>query len=463
MTPVTPAGVWLITPFVLLLLSIALMPFIARNWWDRFYPVVSLALAAVTVSAYTLFLGEPGRMLHSASEYLSFIILIGSLFVVAGGIHIDMGREATPGRNVLLLAAGALASNLIGTTGASMIMIRPYIRVNRSRWRGFHVVFFIFIVSNIGGAMTPVGDPPLFLGYLRGVPFFWMAENVWAEWILALGLVLGIFYLLDSRSFRRHAQTAADVPSREAAVGGIHNVIFLGIILGAAFLRPVVREAAMIAAAAGSYVTSRGIHPQNDFSFHPVREVAILFLGIFATMVPALDWLEMNAAKAGFASPGNFYWGTGITSSVLDNAPTYLSFLTAAIGLTVDRGILQQIQQLLASHNPIPLAGPEEIRKTFSVLAAHHPDFLGGRAVGPEELKIAYMIANHAIYLKAVSLAAVFFGACTYIGNGPNFLVKSIAERSGLEVPGFLPYIARYTLPLLLPVFALVWWLFFSG
>jgi len=244
-------------PFVLLLLAIAVVPFISKRWWEKFYPHVSLSLGAITVVYYVVFLGNPDRMVHSGMEYLSFIILIGSLFVVSGGIHIRIKGKSTPLTNVLLLAIGAIVSNVIGTTGASMILIRPYLRVNKYRLRGFHIVFFIFIVSNIGGALTPIGDPPLFLGYLRGVPFFWLLGNAWHVWLLAIGLLLAVFYGFDYFGLKKYETEKHHIGEaefhEEAEVSGLHNGIFLAMILLAVFIQHplMLREAIMLLAAAG--------------------------------------------------------------------------------------------------------------------------------------------------------------------------------------------------------------------
>lgn len=471
---VVPVNPWMILPFVLLLLSIAIIPFINRHWWERYYPHVSIGLGALSVVYYLFFLQNSTRMMYTGIEYLSFIILIGSLFVVSGGIHIRIKGKSTPIANVILLGIGAVVSNLLGTTGASMILIRPYLRVNKYRLRPFHVVFFIFIVSNMGGALTPIGDPPLFLGYLKGVPFFWVLFSLWHVWALAIAIILLIFFIFDSISFRKYWERVKHIDESEfdedAEVSGLHNIIFLLIILVAVFIqKPMfLREFMMIIAAVGSYkMTKKEIHKKNDFNFIPIKEVAILFLGIFATMVPALDWLELNAAKVGITSVGQFYWGTGILSSVLDNAPTYLNFLSASIGLFVDQEIVNQVYHLVTTRGAdianITGVHAEEIRNTFGVLMKYHSDLVAAGNVPLSDIQISYLIGNHDIYLKAISIAAVFFGAVTYIGNGPNFMVKSIAEQAGAKVPSFGEYLIRYSLPILIPVFILVWLLFFRG
>ena len=460
-------------PFAVLLVAIAVVPFISRHWWKKYYPHVAVGLGLIPVAYYVFALDNGARMLQVGKEYLSFIVLIGSLFVVAGGIHLHISGKSTPFANVALLTIGAVAANILGTTGASLILIRPYLRVNKYRMRGFHVVFFIFVVSNIGGGLTPLG-PPLFLGYLKGVPFWWVLESVWQMWFIALVIILAAFFVIDTISFRKFAAGSNNglrsQLHEEAEVNGLHNVFFLAVIVAAMFVEnPLfLREALMVAAAAGSFFTTQNqIHVKNDFNFAPITEVAILFVGIFATMVPALDWLELHAGSIGFTNAGQFNWGTGILSGVLDNAPAYLNFLSASIGLFVDHNIVVEVNRLVASHGAglTAIGGihADEIRNTFSALTKFHPDLVAAGSVPLSVVQVSYLLGNRDLYLKAISVGSVFFGACTYIGNGPNFMVKSIAERSGVVMPSFFGYIGRYTVPLLLPTFALIWFVFFRS
>ncbi len=464
---------WMILPFVTLLLAIAIAPFINRHWWEHRYPAVSIALGSITVLYYLVILGQPQRLLHTLVEYVSFIALIGSLFVVAGGILLRLRGKAEPLANVYLLGIGALLANIVGTTGASMILIRPYIRVNKYRIKPFHVVFFIFTVSNMGGALTPIGDPPLFLGYLKGVPFFWVLEQLWLPWLIGMVLVLGVFYVVDLRSFRQlpaAVQRKADEQQEQGAAAGVYNIFFLIVIIIAVFITdpPFVREVLMILAAAGSYVsTKKEIHQENDFNFLPIKEVAILFLGIFATMIPALDWLETNATILGINTAGQFYWGTGVLSAFLDNAPTYLNFLSAQIGLFVTPETIDAVQNLVAAKagvlTSVPAYVPADVLSTYQTLLKYHYDLVAAGTVPTSDIAICYLIANQPLHLESISIAAVFFGACTYIGNGPNFMVKSIADQAGVRSPSFFGYLVRYAIPILLPIFALIWLLFFFG
>ena len=464
---------WMILPFGLLLGTIALAPVWARDWWLKHYPKVAYALGAITLAYYAFVLHAYERILHAGHEYLSFIVLIGALYIVSGGIHITVKGEATPHNNTIFLLIGAVLANLLGTTGASMLLIRPWIRMNKYRITSYHIVFFIFVVSNVGGCLTPVGDPPLFLGYLKGIPFWWVAEHCWPMWLVGVGFLLALFYVLDSLNYRRaprHVREQLAEPSDEWRFSGLWNIAWLGVILGAVFVtRPIfVREALMAGAAVGSWFTTRKeVHAANHFDFHPIQEVAILFIGIFATMLPALDWLQGNAARLGQPTPGLFYWGSGVLSSVLDNAPTYLSFLSASFGLFVDPEVIDKVQQLVQHHGQdlSTVTGPhaQEILNTFASLQKYHAEVLASGVVTTEQIEVAFLLGNATYnhYILAISIGAVFFGACTYIGNGPNFMVKIIADQQKVHTPGFGGLIFKYTLPYLLPVLLLVWLLFF--
>lgn len=465
---------WMMLPFGLLLAAIALAPLLAANWWSKHYAKVAYGLGAVTLVYYLFGLHAHGRVIGAAHEYVSFIALIGSLYVVSGGIHIGVKGEATPLRNVMFLAIGAVIANLFGTTGASMLLIRPWIRMNKYRITAYHVAFFIFIVSNVGGCLTPIGDPPLFLGYLMGIPFWWVAEHCWPMWLVGNGILLSIFFVMDVRNFKRAPR---EVREQETAhetfrIDGLVNLAFLAVILGSVFInKPVfLREILMVGAAAGSYfMTPKRIHDANAFNFHPIREVAILFIGIFATMMPALDWLSQNAQMLLGATPGPglFFWGSGTLSSVLDNAPTYLSFLSAVFGTFVDKDVVVQVQQLVASGGAglSSLVGDhaEQVRNTFAALQKYHPAHVAAKSVTVEEIDLCFLLGNARFnaYILAVSVGSVFFGANTYIGNGPNFMVKSIADQQGVHTPSFLGYVGRFTLPIMLPMLLVVWWLFF--
>jgi Na+/H+ antiporter NhaD/arsenite permease-like protein len=305
------------------------------------------------------------------------------------------------------------------------------------------------------------------------VPFFWVLETLWEYWLIGMGLLLAVFFVLDTRSFRRlppDVRREADQHPEEGSVAGMQNIFFLVLILVAVFITdpPFVREALMLVAAAGSYLTTKKkIHRDNDFNFLPIKEVAILFVGIFATMIPALDWLEANAAVLGINTQGQFYWATGFLSSFLDNAPTYLNFLSAQFGLFVTPEVVHSMQALVQAKagiaSSLPAGVAPDILAAYQTLLRHHYDLVAAGAVPVSDIGVCYIIANHPLHLEAISISAVFFGACTYIGNGPNFMVKSIAEQAGATCPSFFGYIFRYTIPVLLPIFAFIWFILFRG
>jgi Na+/H+ antiporter NhaD/arsenite permease-like protein len=424
--------VYMVIPFVLLLLMIATGPIFYHHFWEHNYPKVALALGAVTIIYYLAVLNDSHSLLHSLAEYLSFIALLGSLFVASGGILLRVNRKATPFVNVLFLLFGSVIANIIGTTGASMLLIRPYIKMNQNRIKPFHIIFFIFMVSNIGGALTPIGDPPLFLGFLRGVPFFWVIVNVWYIWIPTLLVLLAVFYLFDS--FHKGNNNNNDEEyTGKIEFKGVKNLIFLAIIIISVFIDPAVlswvpslaplpfgiREIIMFSVIIISFKKAdQDILKANEFDFEPIKEVAYLFIGIFMTMIPALQLIAHEAnVHADKLTAGIFYWATGGLSGFLDNAPTYLNFLSAAMGKAgLDINIKSEVMEF---------------------------------------------VDQDVIYLQAISVAAVFFGAMTYIGNGPNFMVKSICERAGIPMPSFFTYMLKYSIPILIPIFIVVWAIYF--
>ncbi|HZE12713.1 MAG TPA: sodium:proton antiporter, partial [Chthoniobacterales bacterium] len=349
-------------------------------------------------------------------EYVSFIAVVSAFFVVAGGIHLQVRGPATPGLNTLFLFVGALFGNLLGTVGASMLLIRPWIALNRGRFAGFHLAFFIFVVSNIGGVLMPIG-PPLLLGYLNGVPFWWVAQRCWLPWSVTLGTVLAVFYFFDRLNYRRPNEQK---PSGEKwNCSGATNFLVMGALLACLVILPAGwREFFVVAIAIAAYwFTAPEIRQRNEFSFGPLKEIAWIFVGIFGTMIPVLDYMERHAADLGLRSDAQFFWTTGALSALLDNAPAYLTFLAGALGL---HGL--RLEE-----------------------AGHVSEF----------------IARHDHSLIAISLGATCFGALTYIGNGPNLLVKAIADHAGIKTPGFFAYIIKFGLPILLPILALVSFLFF--
>ena len=440
---------WSVFPFVLLLVMIATGPLFYPHFWHKSYPVISIILAFLVCTYYLFFLHNHHSPVHSAAEYIQFIALLTGLFVASGGILIIVDKEAKPLTNLIILAIGAVIANIIGTTGASMLLIRPFIRLNKNRIKPYHIVFFIFIVSNVGGSLTPIGDPPLFLGFLKGIPFEWTVIHNLVPWATACILLLVFFYLFDIRNKANYALMRGEEEEEEPPTGSIslkgkRNFIWLAIVVAAVFLDPNVfdwvpgivyegqkfsylREVIMLLAAFGSYQFSDLQAMQgNEFSFEPIREVAFLFIGIFFTMMPALELVsEFAQSPRGveLIGPSTLYWGTGILSGFLDNAPTYVNFLTASMASV-----------------------GADVNKMQEVIAFANNEY-------DESL----------LDLMAISLGAVFFGAFTYIGNGPNFMVKSIAEQVGIKMPSFFSYIIKYSIPVLLPVLIIIWIIFFMG
>lgn len=420
---------WAMIPFAMMLLSIAVMPLAAEKWWHsnlhKLYVSFALAIAA---GIYLAVNGMGAELFHQMLyDYMPFIILLGALFIVTGGIRIEGNVAATPAANVSVLCSGFVLASFMGTTGAAMLLIRRLIEINKRRTYKTHtILFFIALVANCGGILTPLGDPPLFLLYLRGADFFWFM-NLAPQWLFAGGLLMLIYYFTDRYYYAKEPAEARLKPAKGSSkirIVGKRNILLLVAIVltvslvnhsyipamgdpeAPVFMRFLREIVLVIIAVASLAVTGRGIRRANNFSWEPITEVAVLFVGIFATMTPALIYLNANAASLGLTHPWHFFYGTGALSQFLDNAPTALAFHTVATGLP-------------------------------------HVDGVRYIADVPEPL------------LAAISLGAVFFGAMTYIGNGPNFMVKSIAEQSDIRMPSFFGYMAKFSLIILLPVYVL--------
>ncbi len=435
---------WSGFPFIGILLSIALFPLLAPQFWHHHFGKVTAAWALVFAVPFVL--QFDGVALHEIlhiylRDYLPFIILLWALYTISGGILVEGAPAGRPATNTLMLAIGTLIASWVGTTGASMLLIRPMLRMNQERKHKVHVViFFIFLVSNLGGSLTPLGDPPLFLGFLHGVPFFWTLKLI-PEMLTVSALALALFFLIDTRLVRREALPRHDRKAGALRVRGLHNLLFLlGVIGGVLFsglvklgdfhllgvelaTQDVLRDLFLVLMGLLSLKsTAPEIRRGNGFTWFPIQEVAILFAGIFMTIIPMLAMLRAGTQGAmafiisAVHEPWQYFWATGSLSSFLDNAPTYLTFLSTALG-----------------------------------------QFYPGQV----ELEALHrLIAEHEIYLKAVSCGAVFMGANTYIGNAPNFMVKSIAEENGVHMPSFFGYMI-YSLTILIPSFILVTLIFF--
>ena len=437
---------WSVLPFAGILLSIALIPLFALHFWEHHFPKVSAFWALVFTVPFLFFFREVA--VHEIAhiiiiDYIPFILLLWALFTVSGGIYIKGSLKGTPAINVALLFIGTILASLIGTTGASMLMIRPILRSNAWRLYKVHtVVFFIFLVSNIGGVLTPLGDPPLFLGFLHGVPFFWTLKLL-PQMIFASAILIGMYFILDSFYYKKENKLSFKSPEIEPLkIEGSHNFIFLAGIIGAVLfsgmvklgevnifgihqsLENLIRDIILIAMGLLSLIsTKEEIRLGNEFTWAPILEVAYLFAGIFITIIPALAILKAgeNGALAflikSINTPAHYFWASGLLSSFLDNAPTYLTFLNSEIG-------------------------------------KFYPGIPGSQA-------IALLIVERIPHLMAISAGAVFMGANTYIGNAPNFMVKSIAEEAGVKMPSFFGYMFKYSIPILVVLFIIMTFVFY--
>ena len=429
-----------ILPFVALLGSIAILPLLksTRDWWDcnlnRFFVAMLCAFATIAFMILTSGQESIGPMLNHAimQDYIPFIVLLFALYVTSGSIHLGGDLIATPTTNTVFLAIGALIASFVGTTGASILLIRPLLKTNSQRKYVVHtVVMFIFLVSNIGGTLLPIGDPPLFLGYLRGVPFLWTLE-LWPMWATTCGILLIVYFVWDNYLWSKETDRSHKKDVRERVpihIQGWTNFFFIGGIVAAAALIdpnktliytdwhpfPYLRELVMLFFVVLSLQTTRrSIRSANNFTYHAIAEVAALFSGIFIAMQVPLAILKASgeAITASMNQPWQFFWATGSLSSFLDNAPTYVVFFN--LSQSLPEGELMQVND---GSVPITL-------------------------------------------LIAISLGSVFMGSMTYIGNGPNFMVKAIAEQEGIKMPSFFGYMIKYSIPILVPIFILITILF---
>lgn len=427
---------WALIPFVLMLGAIAVFPLVAPHFWEKNKNKLIIALVlGIPTAIYLMVTGNSIELMHSVVyDYIPFLILLGSLFVVTGGIFVDGDIEATPLANTTHLAIGAVLASLVGTTGAAMLLVRPILKTNMERKFKVHtVLFFIAVVANCGGLLTPLGDPPLFMMYLRGAPFLWFA-NLWKEWFVTNLVLLIVYFIIDNIYWKKEPAEARFIDKSNIQpiriTGKLNFIWLLGIILGVALINEntfefiksnhnlaFLRELLLVIMALFSLkFTKKAVRDKNSFNWEPIEEVAFLFLGIFVTMVPALEFLKIHANSLGIADPAHFYYTTGALSSFLDNTPTAVTFYYLELGV-----IAQHAEQLIPGH-----------------IVAGIPDHI----------------------MSAICTGAVFFGSMTYIGNGPNFMVKAIAENQNIKMPDFFSYMFKFSLILLLPIFIIIQLLF---
>ncbi len=426
---------WSMIPFILMLLMIAIGPLVIEKWWEKNLNklIVSLILGGIT--SICLIVGGMGHELaHQIFfDYVPFFILLLALYVITGGIHLQGDIEAKPSINTLFLGIGFVLASIMGTTGSAMLLIRPVIKTNQQRKYKVHtILFFIALVANCGGLLTPLGDPPLFMLFLRGAPFTWFLK-MFPAWFFTGAVLLTIYYFVDRHYYKMESKEDLEADSREIqplrVTGCLNFVYLLGVILSVAFINagtipamgdphaPILikylREIMLVILLLLSlWTTKKEIrYERNKYTWGSIIEVGVVFLGIFATMTPALAYLNAHAAQLSLHAPWQFYYSTGLLSSFLDNTPTAVAFHSVATGLTPE--------QMIAFGSPLVARVPKVI-------------------------------------LKAISIGAVFFGAMTYIGNGPNFMVKAIAEENGIKMPSFFGYMVKFSLIILLPVYILV-------
>ncbi len=432
---------WMMIPFGIMLLAIATAPLVAKRLWEKnLNKLIFVLLLSIPTAAYMAYIGLGDRVVHQLFfDYLPFIVLLGALFVVTGGIHIKYNMVGKPLVNSIVLFIGFNIASFIGTTGAAMLLIRPLLDINKCRQHKAHTIcFFIALVANCGGVLSPLGDPPLFLLYLRGASFNWFS-HLFPEWAFVGTVLLAVYFITDTVLYRRERKTMPvlaecnedeeDEPLQMTVSGAINIFYIVGIVTAVAFINgshipqmssedaplymKFLREIVLVGIMLLSlYTTKKRVRRENGFSWEPISEVAILFIGIFVTMTPALLYLNTHAESLGLSQPWEFFYATGLLSSFLDNAPTAVAFHTVAAGL--------------------PDADTAE-------LVAGVPEMV----------------------LRAIALGAVFFGALTYIGNGPNFMVKAIAERDGVKMPSFLGYMLKFSLTVLLPIYIITQLIYF--
>jgi len=447
--------IWSIIPFVGILLSIAVLPLLAPHFWHAHFGKMS-AFWALSFAVPFLFVYHGiaiYEILHIyIIDYIPFIILLWGLYTIAGGIVVRGSFKGTPIVNTIMLLLGTILASWVGTTGAAMVMIRPVLKANADRTHKVHVIcFFIFLVANIGGSLTPLGDPPLFLGFLHNVPFFWVTTGIFPHMVVASAILLALFFIVDSfyyRKEKKQTQQSQDTEEKTPIkIEGIYNLLFLAGVIGSVLMsgywkadyvsilgvkwhfQNIARDVMIIIMGMLSlFLTPARLREANEFSWFPIQEVAKLFAGIFMTIIPALAILKAGneGAMAGLVAivkdPIHYFWVAGALSSFLDNAPTYLTFFNLALGKL---GLTEAMVPGALAANTITL----------------NPVFVS--------------------YLKGISAGAVFMGANTYIGNAPNFMVKSIAEEAGINMPSFFGYIFKYSIPILIPIFILVTFVFF--
>lgn len=425
-------------PFVILLISVAVGPAVLKERWNRvFVPLIAI-LFLFEIFMYSFVFQEFCTIIQALYEYVQFIILIATLYFVTAGIEIRVNIRGNAFINTMILFIGGICANIFGTTGSAMLFINPFLKINKGRLAQYHIAFFIFIVCNIGGSLLPIGDPPLYIGFIKGIPFSWTLIHNFIPWIITTSILLTIFFFLDTKN-KEESQMIIETKERKVLIKGYFNLILLFIVIGSLFINKnfipslpsfnllgheicLVRELILTSVLVVAYIfNNKETLKANNFSHEPIQELAILFLGIFITMAPVICIIEeyVKTINQSYITPSLLFWATGLFSSVLDNAPTYLNMLTAS--MTSNNFNINDLSHVI------------EYAKTATCIPA----------------------------LSAISIAAIFFGSITYISNGPNFMIKKIAEKNDIKMPSFFAFVLRYSLPILIGPFILIWFFFY--
>lgn len=425
-------------PFVILLTAVAVGPAVLKERWNKvFIPLIAI-IFSLELFMYGFVFKDFSTMVQALYEYVQFIILIATLYFVTAGIEIKINIRGSAFINTFILFIGGVCANIFGTTGSAMLFINPFLKINKGRLSQYHIAFFIFIVCNIGGSLLPIGDPPLYIGFIKGIPFSWTLIHNFTPWFITTSILLTIFFILDSKN-KEESQIMIETQEKKVIIKGYLNLILLFLVICSLFINKnfvpslpsfsmfgheicLIRELILtLILLCACKINNKETLKANIFSYEPIQELAILFLGIFITMAPVICIIEeyVKTINQSYITPSLLFWVTGLFSSLLDNAPTYLNMLTAS--MTANRFDINTLQNVI------------EYAKMPTCIPA----------------------------LSAISIAAIFFGSITYISNGPNFMIKKIAEKNDVKMPSFFAFVLRYSLPILIGPFLLIWFFFY--
>ena len=425
-------------PFVILLTAVAVGPAVLKERWNKVFIPLIVVLFSFELFMYGFVFNDFSTIVQALYEYIQFISLIATLYFVTAGIEIKVNIRGNAFINTFILLIGGVCANIFGTTGSAMLFINPFLKINKGRLSQYHIAFFIFIVCNIGGSLLPIGDPPLYIGFIKGIPFSWTLIHNFTPWFITTSILLTIFFILDSKN-KEESQIMIETQEKKVIIKGYLNLILLFLVICSLFINKnfvpslpsfsmfgheicLIRELILtLILLCACKINNKETLKANIFSYEPIQELAILFLGIFITMAPVICIIEeyVKTINQSYITPSLLFWVTGLFSSLLDNAPTYLNMLTAS--MTANRFDINTLQNVI------------EYAKTTTCIPA----------------------------LSAISIAAIFFGSITYISNGPNFMIKKIAEKNDVKMPSFFAFVLRYSLPILIGPFLLIWFFFY--